>query len=118
MSSNNNNETTQGDIEITRNDDKSNDDLDSENNENSQLHSREVSELSEVSASSSSVLFWEIFEQLEKQHPECMVRESMLRRDLIASGKFDAGLAVLAVNEAVDTCKLRRMEFDVLCRRV
>ena len=66
-------------------------------------------------------LFWEIYNQLEKQNNEpesqdCIVTESTLKERLIASGKFDAGDARQTINDLVEKGELTRLEYDVLSK--
>jgi hypothetical protein len=66
-------------------------------------------------------LFWEIYDSLENQKqtrgPEgTTVSETILKQELISSGKFDAGGAAQIVKDMIEAGKLTRLEYDVLCK--
>jgi hypothetical protein len=49
--------------------------------------------------------FWDAFDRLEnqkQQEPDGTVSESMLRQELIATGKFNAGEATEAIEDLID----------------
>jgi hypothetical protein len=67
--------------------------------------------------------FWETFNRLEKEHSEGQVSESMLKQELVSSGKFSASEAYQIVKDmllvavtAADAKKLQRLAFDVLVK--
>jgi hypothetical protein len=62
--------------------------------------------------------FWETFDRLERQKQDRrVVSESMLKQELISSGKFDAGPAAQIIKDMIAIGKLTRLEFDVLCKK-
>ena len=61
--------------------------------------------------------FWETYDRLEKQNPEeGKVSESMLKQELVSSGRLDAGPALQMIKDMIDNEKLVRLGFDVLVK--
>ncbi len=69
--------------------------------------------------------FWQIYETLENQNRHesssvygiITVSESMLKQNLISSGKFFAGEAAQIIKDKINIGELTRLAFDVLSRK-
>jgi hypothetical protein len=60
--------------------------------------------------------FWETYNRIEKQNPEGKVSETMLKQELISSGKIDSGPAAQMIKDFIRSGELVMLGFDILVK--